>query len=686
MAHKMRLRRRWRLVCAHGGCSASSASDAAVRNSKYSIKVFGTGSSEVHPSVFVSSQCRSYLFNCGPGTFRDCFKISKEPVLFLTGASWEKVGGVLQLFHAANRSNGSEKGPEKFIKYLAPSNSREIMTQVLPRLTGRHSWKLHEDLNFYQDSEFCISGIEISLPGNKESVVVYSCRKLMVAPEKGEHAVVGNDSCTRNALPSLLQEGKKGSSFMIVDCPSKDFSNRICSHEKLSSQWFKDNGDVLDLIVHMTPLEVLETKEYCTWMASFGDGVHHLLVHSSVCPTEVMWRESMLLSIPLHLMNPEVYHFPQVPSSKPVAFTQLNMHHYLKESLVTIGCSRLQLDLNTAKPLSLNRSEVLKPLEPWLNGCFQQISASCRDNIENYHGSIGRQSVLANDFLLRKKPELSLSLSNDCIVTFLGTSATASTSFRNVCGILVQTLNSGYALLDCGESTLMQLYRCFGQEHARTILSNIQTIFISHLHPDHWFGLFEVLTEISSVKGSGRVDIIAPVALEMHLRSYNMICREMDYNFIDAKVASYYPHEHGGLSFKTIPVVHVRECYGIKISLGQNTSMVYSGDTKPCARLVEVGRNTDLLIHEATFYSTINDNANHSSYEQALLVAKEMNASIAILTHFTTKDCFAPLKTQPPSNVITAFDLMSVRLSDIKTNRLNSPEAFSIYKRMNRSL
>jgi ribonuclease Z len=42
-----------------------------------------------------------------------------------------------------------------------------------------------------------------------------------------------------------------------------------------------------------------------------------------------------------------------------------------------------------------------------------------------------------------------------------------------------------YILLDCGESSLTQILDHFGADEATKILTEIDMVFISHLHPDH---------------------------------------------------------------------------------------------------------------------------------------------------------------------------------------------------------
>eukprot|EP00750_Incisomonas_marina_P017969 INCI2665.2.p1 GENE.INCI2665.2~~INCI2665.2.p1 ORF type:complete len:1073 (-),score=148.70 INCI2665.2:181-3399(-) len=68
--------------------------------------------------------------------------------------------------------------------------------------------------------------------------------------------------------------------------------------------------------------------------------------------------------------------------------------------------------------------------------------------------------------------------------------------------------------------------------------------------------------------------------------------------------------------------------------------LVYSGDTKPCPELELAGRDATLLIHEATFDSSLLDEAikrHHSTVGQAVGVADRMSAYRTVLTHFSAR-------------------------------------------------
>ena len=83
-----------------------------------------------------------------------------------------------------------------------------------------------------------------------------------------------------------------------------------------------------------------------------------------------------------------------------------------------------------------------------------------------------------------------------------------------------------FVLMDCGEGTLLQLYRIFGTSRGRHILSNLKAVYVSHLHADHHMGLINVVLERSKVfKIAGRdvekLFIIGPRLISQYLTFYH---------------------------------------------------------------------------------------------------------------------------------------------------------------------
>ena len=68
--------------------------------------------------------------------------------------------------------------------------------------------------------------------------------------------------------------------------------------------------------------------------------------------------------------------------------------------------------------------------------------------------------------------------------------------------------------------------------------------------------------------------------------------------------------------------------------------IAYCTDTRPCAASVELARDADLLIHEATYTQDLSAEARefgHSTAGQAARVAAESGARRLLLTHFSTR-------------------------------------------------
>ena len=57
-----------------------------------------------------------------------------------------------------------------------------------------------------------------------------------------------------------------------------------------------------------------------------------------------------------------------------------------------------------------------------------------------------------------------------------------------------------FVLMDCGEGTLLQLYRIFGTSRGRHILSNLKAVYVSHLHADHHMGLINVVLDLYPIQ------------------------------------------------------------------------------------------------------------------------------------------------------------------------------------------
>lgn len=80
-------------------------------------------------------------------------------------------------------------------------------------------------------------------------------------------------------------------------------------------------------------------------------------------------------------------------------------------------------------------------------------------------------------------------------MVFLGTNSGQPTIYRNVSSLCLSFINGIVWLFDCGEATQNQLLKT-----KEISSSNIEKIFITHLHGDHLYGLPGLILSISSMK------------------------------------------------------------------------------------------------------------------------------------------------------------------------------------------
>lgn len=106
-----------------------------------------------------------------------------------------------------------------------------------------------------------------------------------------------------------------------------------------------------------------------------------------------------------------------------------------------------------------------------------------------------------NTMVVNEEPDMS----KETELVFLGTGASLPSKYRNgtcrrlgpmltlvVTSNYIHVPNYGNILLDCGEGSLGQLQRRYGESLDQEIL-DLKLVFISHIHADHHLGLIRVL-------------------------------------------------------------------------------------------------------------------------------------------------------------------------------------------------
>lgn len=107
----------------------------------------------------------------------------------------------------------------------------------------------------------------------------------------------------------------------------------------------------------------------------------------------------------------------------------------------------------------------------------------------------------------------------------------------------------------------------------------------------------------------------------------------------------------------------------------EDFKLTFSGDTLPCEALVQLARDSTVLIHEATLEDVMELSAatkSHSTISQAIEIGEKANAKYTILTHFSQRyRVLPPIKEEVirDKNVGVALDLMEIVPDDL--NKLN---------------
>lgn len=270
-------------------------------------------------------------------------------------------------------------------------------------------------------------------------------------------------------------------------------------------------------------------------------------------------------------------------------------------------------------------------------------------------------------------------------VTILGSSSALPTSERFPTAHLLN-VNERFFLIDCGEGTQMQLRKY------RIRLGKIHHIFISHLHGDHIFGIFGLLSTFSLLGRSEPLHVFGPEGLEeMILGHLKFFQNDLGYELYFHRIQCRRPaliHEDKNITVLSLPMIHrIPTCgflfreqprernilrekiieYNIpvkviaKIKQGADfvmpdgrpipnseltlpprepRSYAYCSDTRMNKELLPLLEGVDLLYHEATFAredASLAHETYHSTAHQAAELAAGARAGKLIIGHFSSR-------------------------------------------------
>ncbi|AMV11472.1 ribonuclease Z [Geobacillus thermoleovorans] len=269
---------------------------------------------------------------------------------------------------------------------------------------------------------------------------------------------------------------------------------------------------------------------------------------------------------------------------------------------------------------------------------------------------------------------------------FLGTGAGVPAKERNVSSVALQLLDERGAtwLFDCGEATQHQIL------HTAIRPRRIEHIFITHLHGDHLFGLPGLLGSRSFQSGETPLTVFGPKGIRSFVETALAVSGtklRYELNIVEIDEGVIFDDERFSVIAKRLD--HGMPSYGFRVvekdlpgpllverlqALGVRPGPIYQeikqgktvvlddgtvidgrefvgppqkgrivavlGDTRFCEAAIELARDADVVVHEATFAAAEQRLAHdyfHSTTTDAAEVARRAGAKRLILTHISSR-------------------------------------------------
>lgn len=261
-------------------------------------------------------------------------------------------------------------------------------------------------------------------------------------------------------------------------------------------------------------------------------------------------------------------------------------------------------------------------------------------------------------------------------VSFIGTSGSVPTARRGLSALLLRH-GSSRILFDCGEGTQRQLARSVG-------LVDVDAVFITHYHADHWLGLPGLLKTFDLRDRDRPLQIFGPPGLDRIMGLIEAATGRTRFRVNAEELDAGDAVEFSGLSVDAFSVRHRGVAFGYaaiepdrpghidleraaalgiepgpdlgRLQRGEEVNgvspadvmgdprsgrrVVLSGDTSPCDMVREAAWKADLLVHEATFLDADRERAlkkGHSTARQAAELAREAEVKLLVLNHVSSR-------------------------------------------------
>ena len=229
-------------------------------------------------------------------------------------------------------------------------------------------------------------------------------------------------------------------------------------------------------------------------------------------------------------------------------------------------------------------------------------------------------------------------------LTILGNGPAAPNPGGACSGYLLRQ-DSTAVLVDCGSGIA-------GRIPAHVPVNRLQGVAISHLHPDHYFDLVPLyymlkFGEPRSSDLSPRLPVFLPPGGREFMRRLGELIAAKSAMLEDVFDIREYVADCeipiGDLSFTFHHVQHYVLSHAMRVQGQSGATLVFSSDVGPCAQLVEIAREADLLMCESALLDGAQDEHDparrgHMSAAEAGQAARDAGARRLLITHYRSGD------------------------------------------------
>ncbi|KAL9121053.1 MAG: hypothetical protein Q9187_002397, partial [Circinaria calcarea] len=485
----------------------------------------------------------------------------------------------------------------------------------------------------------------------------------------------------KTVLPEqVMGEGKVGSGFAVVELPSKEYVQGLIERP----EWrVNEVMEGVELIIWILGPGVGIDDNLSRFMTEYGH-LKHIISSQDYCPNSIALDSASSAAIRLNQLDPVRFPIP-IHNNKPKFRLEEQGATSISSPTRSLAARGLTIQLEPSFIIQdnaivppLNTAEILRDTPKdviLLAKAIRQDIASAKVQTEIYNQNLP---------------------SADAEIITLGTGSALPSKYRNVSATLLRVPGSGSYLLDCGENTLGQLSRVYTSEELVEVLRDLKMIWISHLHADHHLGTTSVikawyhavygqdynakdepairltdqllnpakvirdqkrlfvasdssmlqwLGEYASVEDYGYDKIVPLNVIAARLGNpdttrLDWMSSPLNFKPVNTEISNALRAATGLTDFAAANVAHCHGAKAVSLTFPTGFKFSYSGDCRPSRSFTEIGQDSTVLLHEATFDDELKGDAEakqHCTTSEALGVGIAMGARRVLLTHFSQR-------------------------------------------------